>query len=100
MTGPAERGGEEQHARENAGRKEKGDAASSRLHPPHLTENDEEAPLQEEVEGEEIPVAPANAGGVDRISTEEQAQPIDDESMYDGRPEEDKDRPPSRPDSP
>lgn len=82
-------------------REEKGNSATSRKHPPHLNENAEDAPLQDSQPGpEEVPTLPANAHGEDEVSTTEQAQPIDDESMYDRRPGEDKDRPPSAPDSP
>ncbi len=63
-------------------REEKGDAESSNKHPPH-------------VENTGGPKLPANAHGVDKLTTEEQDQGIDDESMYDKRPSQDKDRPPS-----
>jgi hypothetical protein len=73
-------------------RKEIGDSASSRRDPPHVDENMEDAPLQEEHPSpEDVPTLPATAHGIDKQSTEEQAQPIDEESMYDRRPEEDKD---------
>ena len=69
-------------------RHEVGTAASSRRNPPHPTENDRRPEA-------EAPSLPANAGGRDRISSEEQNQPIDDESAYEGRESQDKDRPPS-----
>lgn len=76
-------------------RKEVGDAQSSHRHPPHVSENAEGAPLQDDTAAGMVPTLPANASGEDKVSTEEHAQPIDDESMYDRRPSEDKDRPPS-----
>ena len=69
-------------------RHEVGTAASSRQNPPHATENDTPSPT-------EAPTLPANAGGRDKISSQEQNQPIDDESAYEGRESQDKDRPPS-----
>ncbi|HEX2189446.1 MAG TPA: hypothetical protein VHG51_11135 [Longimicrobiaceae bacterium] len=75
-------------------RKEVGDAASSRLHPPHVTENAEAAPVQDESGGAEIPTLPANSHGRDRTEMTEQPG-IDPESMYEHRPGEDKDTPPS-----
>ena len=77
-------------------RKEVGDAASSRLHPPHVDDNADEAPVQDEHENPaEIPTLPANASGSDKITTAEHDQGIDEESMYDKRPSQDKDHPPS-----
>ncbi len=76
-------------------RQEVGNAASSRKHPPHVDENAEEAPLQEEHPSpEDVPTLPATAHGEDKVSTDEQKQPINSESMYDNRPEEHKDIPP------
>jgi hypothetical protein len=73
------------------GRKEVGDETSSRRDPPHVDENAEDAPLQEEHPSpKKVPTTPSTAHGEDKTSTEEQKQPIDDESMYDRRPEEDK----------
>ncbi len=90
--GPASRAGEPSPP---GPRKEVGSAASSRRHPPHVTEGDAEAPLQREAEGEEIPTQPANAHGVDRSDMTRQP-PTDPESMYERRPGEDKDTPPSQ----
>ncbi|MEX2584502.1 MAG: hypothetical protein WD766_14635, partial [Gemmatimonadota bacterium] len=60
-------------------------------HPPHVTENDEDAPVQDSTTApDEVPVLPANASGTDSVDVDEQNQPIDDESMYDRRPEEEK----------
>jgi hypothetical protein len=74
-------------------RKEIGDAASSRVHPPHVTENDRGAQFQEDTQAtNEVPGLPANAHGQDRVPTGAGAEYIDDESMYEKRPGEDKDR--------
>jgi hypothetical protein len=74
-------------------RAELGTQASSRRHPPHVTENDEDAPVREDKPAAgDAPVLPANASGRDKVTAEEQAQPTDDESMYDNRPSTDKDR--------
>jgi hypothetical protein len=78
-------------------RQEVGDAASSAKHPPHVTPNDEDAPIQDEMMSpQEVPGLPANASGQDKFTPEEQDEPIREESMYDGRPERDKDQPPSK----
>jgi hypothetical protein len=78
------------------GRKEIGDAESSRRDPPHVDENMEDAPLQEDHPSpNDVAALPATAHGRDEVPADEQDQPIDPESMYDNRPEEDKDRPPS-----
>lgn len=59
--------------------------------PPHLTENDEDAPVQDEVESpDDVPVLPANASGSDQVGTDKQQNEVDDESAYENRPEEDK----------
>ena len=71
-----------------------GDAESSRRDPPHVTANDEAAPVQA-AEGAEAPVLPANAAGRDALSAEEQDFDVDEESAYDRRPTQDKDRPAS-----
>jgi len=75
-------------------RKEVGDAASSQLHPPHLSDNDRGAPVQGKAEGADIPTMPANAHGQDK--SEMTRQPATDgTSMYEHRPGENKDTPPS-----
>jgi hypothetical protein len=72
-------------------RKEMGDSASSQRHPPHVDENMQDAPLQDEHPSPgDVAALPATAHGQDKESTEEQTQPIDPASMYDGRPEESK----------
>ena len=81
----------EQHPQRPEGtlhRREVGTAAEQRLHPPHLTENDQEGSAP-------APALPANAHGSDRVSSAEQNRGIDKSSMYDRRPEEDKNQPPS-----
>lgn len=80
-------------------RHEVGDSRSSREHPPHVTENDDGAPVQEHLESpDDVPTLPANSQGSDTQPADGGA--IDEESMYDRRPSEDKDRPPSSPDVP
>ena len=79
-------------------RVERGGAQSSQRNPPEAEAGLENAPIQREREGDvSAPVLPANASGRDKVSADEQAQPIDAESMYDRRPSQDKDRPPSDP---
>lgn len=75
-------------------REAKGSAQENGKHPPHQTEADESADVQGAASAgaNDAAVLPANAQGSDRVSTGEQSQPIDSESMYDGRPAEDKDR--------
>ncbi|HEX5870439.1 MAG TPA: hypothetical protein VFY65_08490 [Longimicrobium sp.] len=74
-------------------RKEVGGAASSQVHPPHVTENDEGAQAQESTQAPNaVPLAPANAHGKDLVEADKQVRQIDDESMYGSRPGEDKDR--------
>ena len=69
-------------------RREVGSAAESQLHPPHFTENDvQSVPAR--------PTLPAHASGADKITSAEHDRGIDRESMYDRRPEEDKNQPPS-----
>ena len=75
-------------------RHEVGDARSSRRDPPHLSESDESARTKSGEGG--APVLPANAGGTDAVSAEEQDFEVDEQSAYDHRPSQDKDQPPSR----
>lgn len=96
----SEQDSEHQHAgtvaTENPGggkpgdRYEVGDARSSRRDPPHSTANDE-------VNGrpDQSPSLPANASGLDQVSSDAQDFEVDEESAYDRRPSQDKDRPPS-----
>ena len=74
-------------------RKEIGGEASSQVHPPHVTENDKGAQFQEGTEAPSaVPALPANAHGQDLVPPGAGAEYIDDESMYEKRPGEDKDR--------
>ena len=74
-------------------RKEIGGAASSQVHPPHVTENDRGAQVQGSSDApNEVPALPANAHGQDLVEADKQVRQIDDESMYGNRPGEDKDR--------
>jgi hypothetical protein len=73
-------------------RQEHGDAESSRRHPPKLTQNDRDAEVQDSTQApNDVPVLPANAHGQDVVPPDVPGE-IDDESMYDRRPGEDKDR--------
>jgi hypothetical protein len=74
-------------------RKEIGDAESSQLHPPHVTENDRGAQFQADNESpNDVPGLPATAHGQDQVRSDKEVTHIDDESMYGRRPGEDKDR--------
>ncbi|HEX8832431.1 MAG TPA: hypothetical protein VF705_14750 [Longimicrobium sp.] len=79
------------HASQPGPRKEVGTAADSQRHPPHVDVNADDAPVQDSTESPtDVPVLPANAGGTDHGGTTTGTP--DDESMYGGRPGEDKDR--------
>jgi hypothetical protein len=81
------------HAGTPGPRREVGDAAHSQMHPPHTDENSAGAPVQGSAAGpNEVPVLPANAHGRDKVSNDDQHKRTDDESMYDRRPAEDKDK--------
>ena len=74
-------------------RKEVGTAASSQVHPPHATENDHGAQVQQSTTAPNtVPVSPANAHGKDLVEADKAPKAINDESMYGGRPGEHKDR--------
>jgi hypothetical protein len=74
-------------------RKEIGGPAHSGVHPPHVTENDHGAQVQDSTQApNEVPALPANAHGQDVVPPTAGADYIDDESMYEKRPAEDKDR--------
>ncbi|HEX8394144.1 MAG TPA: hypothetical protein VF665_17505 [Longimicrobium sp.] len=74
-------------------RKEIGTAASSQAHPPHVTENDKGAQVQNSSPSPtDVPVLGANAHGQDLVATDEAPAEIREESMYGGRPGEHKDR--------
>ena len=77
-------------------RKEIGGAQNSQVHPPHVTENDRGAQVQGSTQApNEVPALPANAHGQDVVPPTAGADYIDDESMYGGRPGENKDRKPT-----
>jgi len=82
------------HAAGPGPRKEIGGAESSQAHRPHVTENDEGAPLQGSTQApNDVPALPANAHGRDQLGNDQSGHGrIDKESMYDHRPGEDKDR--------
>jgi hypothetical protein len=66
-----------------------------RRDPPHVTRNDQDAPLQKEQDRpDEIAAIPPNASGRDRVSVDEAAQPTDPTSAYGRRPAENKNIPP------
>ena len=74
-------------------RTEIGDAESSQLHPPHVTENDRGAQFQaDNPSPTDVAGPPATAHGRDKVASEREVTGIDDESAYERRPGEDKDR--------
>lgn len=74
-------------------RREIGNQQTSQLHPPHVTENDKGAQVQGSTQSPNaVPALPANAHGQDRVPTGAGAEYIDEGSMYEKRPGEDKDR--------
>jgi hypothetical protein len=74
-------------------RKEIGDAESSQLHPPHVTENDRGAQFQADTDApNDVAGSPANAHGRDVVDAHKEVRQVDDESAYENRPGEDKDR--------
>lgn len=82
------------HASQPGPRKEVGTAADSQRHPPHVDVNAQDAALQASTTSpKDIPLSGANAHGSDHGGTTT-GKP-DDESMYGGRPGEDKDRKPT-----
>jgi hypothetical protein len=73
-------------------RTEVGNSESSQRNPPHIDQNAEDAPLQDEHPSPEpVPTPGPLAQGTDKVPTTEQMRPVDAESMYDRRPAEDKD---------
>ena len=73
-------------------RTEIGNSATSQRHPPHIDQNAEGAPLQEDHPSpESVPTSGPLAQGTDKVPTTEQMRPINAESMYDRRPAEHKD---------
>jgi hypothetical protein len=74
-------------------RTEVGDAESSQLHPPHVTENDDGAAMQRSTPSpDDIPALPANAHGRDVVDSHREVTEVDETSMYERRPGEDADR--------
>ena len=72
---------------ESGGRPESGRDA------PHVTRNDADAPVQDSTPApDDVAALPANAHGKDVVDAHREVGEVDDESMYDGRPGEDKDR--------
>ncbi len=70
-----------------------GDAETSQRHPPHVDHNAKGAPLQGSTQApDDVAALPANAHGRDELPLDQVPRTIDEESMYDGRPAEDKDR--------
>lgn len=63
---------------------------------PHVTINEKRAPRDHRPTARGGPVLPANASGIDTVPVDLQNEEIDEESMYDRRPDQDKDRPPSQ----
>jgi hypothetical protein len=60
---------------------------------PHVTENDRGAPLQADSPApNDIAGSAANAHGHDTVESHKEVRRVDDESAYEGRPGEDKDR--------
>jgi hypothetical protein len=77
-------------------RKEIGGPENSQVHPPHVTENDHGAQVQGSSESPTpVPALPANAHGQDVVPPTAGADYIDDESMYEKRPAEDKNHHPA-----
>ena len=73
-------------------REERGTAAGSQLHPPHVDVNAQGAQAQESSQSpKDVPTMPANAAGRDDAPSGEQPKTIDHASMYDRRPQEHKD---------
>lgn len=77
-------------------RKEIGTAETSQLHPPHAMDNDAGAQVQGSTPAPNpVPTAPANAHGKDVVESHKEVRHVDDESAYERRPGEDKDRAPT-----
>ena len=74
-------------------REERGTTESSSRNPPHVDVNAKGQPVQQSSQNPgDVPTMPANAHGSDHAPAGEQPHTIDEASMYDRRPEEDKDR--------
>jgi hypothetical protein len=84
-------GGSDESDRYATGRRDPEASKPGTEQTPHVTANDDDAPVQDELDSkEDVPVLPANAAGEDQVSTDDQPREIDPESAYDRRPEEDK----------
>ncbi len=60
---------------------------------PHVTENAEGAPVQGSTPApDDVSILPANAQGKDVVEAHNEVEEVDEGSMYDRRPGEDKDR--------
>jgi hypothetical protein len=78
-------------ARYASGRRDPEESGRGEPQKPHVTPNEKEGGDDGEgVSPAGGPAMPANASGEDEVPTEDQPTRIDDESAYDGRPEEDK----------
>jgi len=63
---------------------------------PHVSKSAKNAPVQRtSTSPTPVEPLPANASGRDRVSTDAMPRVVDEESAYDLRPSQDKDRPPS-----
>ena len=68
-----------------------GSTDDSERRPPHVTEAEKKGGDDEGRPTDNGPDLPATAHGEDKVPAEEQGAGVDPESMYEGRPEEDKD---------
>lgn len=74
-------------------RREVEDAGSTSRDVPHVTENAEGAPVQASTPAkDDVSILPANAQGKDVVEAQNEVEEVDEGSMYDRRPGEDKDR--------
>lgn len=90
--GPTDRPG---HSSQPGARREVGTAADSRRHPPHATDQVKGEPVQgSNTSPSPTPTLPANAHGEDATQMPDQPA-IRPESMYENRPGENKETPPS-----
>jgi len=76
-------------------RKDVASSGTARDKPHKMPQDDGAANDRSSGSSGDAPAAPANASGVDKVPVAEQDEEIDKESMYDRRPERDKDQPPS-----
>jgi len=76
-------------------RKDVASSGTAREAPHTMPQDDDVANDRSSGSSGDSPTAPANASGVDKVPVAEQDEGIDEESMYDRRPERDKNQPPS-----